>query len=77
MITRTPKQVASHAQKNFKRLEATNKGNRRARARILDITSVDAEASGTSQVQITEDMIGFACGGSQAVPNTSNESMLP
>uniref|UniRef100_A0A0V0H7L4 Putative ovule protein n=1 Tax=Solanum chacoense TaxID=4108 RepID=A0A0V0H7L4_SOLCH len=68
-------QVASHAQKFYKRLEAANKGNRRAS--ILDITSVDAEAAGTSQFPNTEDMIGPACGGSQVVPNTSNESMLP
>ncbi|WMV44757.1 hypothetical protein MTR67_038142 [Solanum verrucosum] len=75
VITRTGMQVASHAQKFYKRLEAANKGNRRAS--ILDITSVDAEAAGTSQFPNTEDMIGPACGGSQVVPNTSNESMLP
>ncbi|KAK4730980.1 hypothetical protein R3W88_023968 [Solanum pinnatisectum] len=75
VITRTGMQVASHAQKFYKRLEAANKGNRRAS--ILDITSVDAEAAGTSQVPNTEDMIGPACGGSQVVPNTGNESMFP
>ncbi|KAK6779587.1 hypothetical protein RDI58_021771 [Solanum bulbocastanum] len=75
VITRTGMQVASHAQKFYKRLKAANKGNRRAS--ILDITSVDAEAAGTSQVPNTEDMIGPACGGSQVVPNTSNESMFP
>ncbi|XP_069147473.1 uncharacterized protein [Solanum lycopersicum] len=37
----------------------------------------DAEASRTSQVPHTKDMIGSACGGSQAVPITSNESMFP
>uniref|UniRef100_A0A3Q7ISF0 I-box binding factor n=1 Tax=Solanum lycopersicum TaxID=4081 RepID=A0A3Q7ISF0_SOLLC len=69
VITRTGMQVASHAQKFFKRLEAANKGERRAS--ILDITSADAEAAGTSQVPKTEDMIGPACGGSQVVPNMS------
>lgn len=37
----------------------------------------DAEASRTSQVPHTKDMIGSAYGGSQAVPITSNESMFP
>lgn len=69
VITRTGMQVASHAQKFFKRLEAANIGERRAS--ILDITSADAEAAGTSQVPKTEDMIGPACGGSQVVPNMS------
>ncbi|XP_055811703.1 transcription factor MYBS1-like [Solanum dulcamara] len=60
VITRTASQVASHAHKFFKRVEANNKGNRRARtkASVLDITSVDAEAAGTSQVPNTVDMIG-------------------
>lgn len=75
VITRTPAQVASHAQKFFNRLEAVNKENRRAS--IHDITSVDAEAAGTSLVPNTEDMIGSACGGSQVAASTNNESMLP
>ncbi|KAG5584384.1 hypothetical protein H5410_044818 [Solanum commersonii] len=77
VITRTVIQVASHAQKYFKRVEANKKGNRRARAKpnVLDITGVDAEFGGNSQVQITVDMIGPACEGSQAVPDTSTESM--
>ncbi|KAH0737274.1 hypothetical protein KY290_035979 [Solanum tuberosum] len=75
--TRTAMQVATHAQKYFKRIEANKKRNRRARAKpsVLDITDVDAEFGGTSQVPITVDMIGPACEGSQAVPNTSTESM--
>ncbi|KAK4707403.1 hypothetical protein R3W88_033049 [Solanum pinnatisectum] len=79
VITRTAMQVATHAQKYFKRVEANNKGNRRARAKpsVLDIISVDTEFSGTSQVPNIVDMIGPACGGSQAVPNSSNESMFP
>ncbi|KAF3684134.1 hypothetical protein FXO38_00432 [Capsicum annuum] len=59
VITRTPTQVASHAQKYFKRLQAVPKEKRRAS--ILNITSADAEAAGTSQ----------------AVPSTKNEIMLP
>ncbi|MCE5167436.1 hypothetical protein HAX54_002115, partial [Datura stramonium] len=33
--------------------------------------------AGTSQVPNTKDMIGPVCGGSQAMPSTKNESMLP
>ncbi|KAK6779907.1 hypothetical protein RDI58_022091 [Solanum bulbocastanum] len=78
-LDRRGTQVATHAQKYFKRIEANNKGNRRAREKpsVLDIISVDAEFGGTSQVPNTVDMIGPTCGGSQAVPNISNESMFP
>ncbi|PHU06586.1 Transcription factor MYB1R1 [Capsicum chinense] len=58
VITRTPTQVASHSQKYFKHLKAVPKKNRRAS--ILDITSADAEAAGTSQ----------------AMPSTNNESIF-
>ncbi|MCD7461044.1 hypothetical protein HAX54_045057 [Datura stramonium] len=69
VLTRTATQVASHAQKYFKRQNDVDK-KRRRRTSILDITSA---AVGTSQVPNTEDMIG----GSQEVPSTNNESMLP
>ncbi|WMV44753.1 hypothetical protein MTR67_038138 [Solanum verrucosum] len=74
---RAAMQVATHAQKYFKHMEANKKRNRRARAKpsVLDITGVNAEFGGTSQVPITVDMIGPACEGSQAVPDTSTESM--
>ncbi|PHT46475.1 hypothetical protein CQW23_15633 [Capsicum baccatum] len=75
VITRTSMQVASHAQKYFNRLKAVNKENRRMS--IHDITIVDAEVAGTSLVPYTEGMIWPACGGSQAVASTSNQSMLP
>ncbi|PHT46476.1 hypothetical protein CQW23_15634 [Capsicum baccatum] len=75
VITRTSMQVASHAQKYFNRLKAVNKENRRMS--IHDITIVDAEVAGTSQVPYTEGMIWPACGGSQAVACTSNQNMLP
>ncbi|KAJ8563417.1 hypothetical protein K7X08_031869 [Anisodus acutangulus] len=73
--SRTPTQVASHAQKFFNRLKAVNKNNKRTS--ILAITSVDPETPGTSQVPNTEDMLGPAAGGSQAEASTNNESMLP
>ncbi|XP_060172709.1 uncharacterized protein LOC132603598 [Lycium barbarum] len=75
VISRTPTQVASHAQKYFNRLKAVNKDNRRSS--IHDITSVDAETAGTSQVPNTEVMIGPACGRSHSAASTDNESMLP
>ncbi|WMV37412.1 hypothetical protein MTR67_030797 [Solanum verrucosum] len=73
VITRTPMQVATHAQKYFKRIEANKKGNIRAREKpsVLDITGVDAEFDGTSKVPTTVDMIESACEGSQGVLNTS------
>ncbi|XP_059300258.1 transcription factor SRM1-like [Lycium ferocissimum] len=79
VISRTPTQVASHAQKYFSRLKAVNEDNRRKkRTSIHDITSVDPETAGTSQVPNTEHMLGPADGGSQAaVASTDNESMLP
>ncbi|KAJ8563420.1 hypothetical protein K7X08_031872 [Anisodus acutangulus] len=75
VVTRTPTQVASHAQKYFNRLKAVNKDNRRTS--IHDITSVDPETAGTSQVPNPEDMLGPAGGGSLAEASTNNESMLP
>ncbi|KAK4713417.1 hypothetical protein R3W88_019324 [Solanum pinnatisectum] len=48
-------QVATHAQKYFKHVEANKKGNRRARAKpsVLDIIGVGAQFGGTSQVPTT------------------------
>ncbi|KAK4730978.1 hypothetical protein R3W88_023966 [Solanum pinnatisectum] len=77
VITRTAMQVATHAQKYFKRIEVNKKTNKRARAKpsVLDITGVDAEFDGTPQYPITVGMIGPHCKGSQAVPDTSTKSM--
>uniref|UniRef100_M1AJ50 I-box binding factor n=1 Tax=Solanum tuberosum TaxID=4113 RepID=M1AJ50_SOLTU len=62
-------------------IEINDKGDWRSISRHCVITRTakqeDAEATGTSQVPHTEYIIGSAYGGSQAVPNTSNESMLP
>ncbi|KAG5604548.1 hypothetical protein H5410_026040 [Solanum commersonii] len=65
--------------RSFQAPQCHNKRNRkpRAKASVLDITSVDVEVAGTSQVRNTVDMIGHACRGSQTLPTTNNESMLP
>ena len=44
---------------------------------MLDIISVDTEFGGTFRLTNTVDMIGLDCGGSQQVPNNSNENMFP
>ncbi|KAF7130449.1 hypothetical protein RHSIM_Rhsim10G0187000 [Rhododendron simsii] len=51
VLTRTPTQVASHAQKYFIRLSSVNKGRRRSS--IHDITSVDGGDSSTPRGPIT------------------------
>lgn len=51
MKTRTPTQVASHAQKYFNRLNSTNKDRRRSS--IHDITSVEGGDISVPQVPIT------------------------
>ncbi|XP_016445562.2 uncharacterized protein LOC107770741 [Nicotiana tabacum] len=70
VLSRTPQQVASHAQKFFNRREGVNKERRRAS--IHDITSVDIETAGTSQVPNPENMIGPAGGGSQVTASTND-----
>ncbi|KAK4730977.1 hypothetical protein R3W88_023965 [Solanum pinnatisectum] len=47
----------------------------RAKPSVLNITGVDVEFSSNSQVPIVVDKIGPACEGSQAVLDTSTESM--
>ncbi|KAI4382618.1 hypothetical protein MLD38_008560 [Melastoma candidum] len=56
VVTRTPTQVASHAQKYFIRLNSINKERRRSS--IHDITSVRNAKEGASQVPITGQVNG-------------------
>lgn len=63
VVTRTPTQVASHAQKYFIRLNSMNKDRRRSS--IHDITSVNNGDVSVPQVPIT----GSAAGGPSGKPN--------
>ncbi|KAH7689965.1 Myb domain plants domain-containing protein [Dioscorea alata] len=56
VLTRTPTQVASHAQKYFNRLKASNKDRRRSS--IHDITIVDSADASDSQRTITSPRVG-------------------
>ncbi|XP_016467729.1 uncharacterized protein LOC107790243 isoform X2 [Nicotiana tabacum] len=67
VVSRTPTQVASHAQKFFSRLKDNNKAKRRRS--IHDITSVDAATTEPSQGQKTEKLNG-PCGGQLQWPIT-------
>ncbi|KAK4371268.1 hypothetical protein RND71_010743 [Anisodus tanguticus] len=67
VLTRTPTQVASHAQKYFIRLNSTNKDRRRTS--IHDITSVDNGDVSIPQVPITGQTIGAAAGVSSGKSN--------
>ncbi|KAK9684398.1 hypothetical protein RND81_10G207300 [Saponaria officinalis] len=72
VITRTPTQVASHAQKYFIRLNSMNRDRRRSS--IHDITSVNGGGLSTNQVPITGQQNPAptqAVGG--AVPGTPNK----
>ncbi|KAA8528893.1 hypothetical protein F0562_033619 [Nyssa sinensis] len=62
VVTRTPTQVASHAQKYFIRLNSMNKDRRRSS--IHDITSVNSEDISVPQGPITGQTNGSAAGGS-------------
>uniref|UniRef100_A0A2P2LQS9 DNA binding protein n=1 Tax=Rhizophora mucronata TaxID=61149 RepID=A0A2P2LQS9_RHIMU len=62
VVTRTPTQVASHAQKYFIRLNSMNKDRRRSS--IHDITSVNNGDISASQGPITGQTNGCAAGGS-------------
>lgn len=63
VVTRTPTQVASHAQKYFIRLNSMNKDRRRSS--IHDITSVNSGDVSVPQVPIT----GSAAGGPSGKPS--------
>ncbi|XP_075093243.1 uncharacterized protein LOC107778765 isoform X1 [Nicotiana tabacum] len=67
VVSRTPTQVASHAQKFFSRLKDNNKAKRRRS--IHDITTVDTVTTEPSQGQETEKLNG-PCGGQLQWPIT-------
>lgn len=64
VVTRTPTQVASHAQKYFIRLNSMNKDRRRSS--IHDITSVNNGDVSTPQGPITGQSNGSTAGGSSS-----------
>ncbi|XP_057492569.1 transcription factor SRM1-like isoform X3 [Actinidia eriantha] len=64
VVSRTPTQVASHAQKYFIRLSSANKERRRSS--IHDITSVGEGDTSTSQEPITGQIVGAASWGSSS-----------
>ncbi|PIN21724.1 Zuotin [Handroanthus impetiginosus] len=67
VVTRTPTQVASHAQKYFIRLNSMNKDRRRSS--IHDITSVNSGDISVPQGPITGQTNGSAVGGPSAKSN--------
>ncbi|MBA0772667.1 hypothetical protein Gotri_008007 [Gossypium trilobum] len=74
VVTRTPTQVASHAQKYFIRLNSINKDRRRSS--IHDITSVGNGEILATQGPITGEPNGAATGGSSA-KSAKQPSQLP
>lgn len=67
MVTRTPTQVASHAQKYFIRLNSMNKERRRSS--IHDITSVNNADISVPRGPITGQTNGSPAGGSSGKPS--------
>ncbi|KAL6566257.1 regulator of chromosome condensation [Orobanche gracilis] len=67
VVTRTPTQVASHAQKYFIRLNSMNKDRRRSS--IHDITNVNNVDISVPQGPITGQANGSAVGGPSGKPN--------
>ncbi|KAF8021756.1 hypothetical protein BT93_G2028 [Corymbia citriodora subsp. variegata] len=67
VVTRTPTQVASHAQKYFIRLNSMNKDRRRSS--IHDITSINSGELLTPQGPITGQTNGSAAGVSSSKPS--------
>ncbi|KAJ0266112.1 Transcription factor SRM1 [Hirschfeldia incana] len=75
VVTRTPTQVASHAQKYFIRLNSMNKDRRRSS--IHDITSVGDVDVSTPQGPITGQNNNNTTTGSTAVAGGGNKSVKP
>lgn len=69
MLSRTPTQVASHAQKYFLRLNATNKERRRSS--IYDITISDNGDASAPRGPIVGQLYGEAEAGSSNITGTS------
>lgn len=67
VVTRTPTQVASHAQKYFIRLSSINKDRRRSS--IHDITNVNNGEMSVPLVPITGQTNGSSTGGSSGKPS--------
>ncbi|PHU17272.1 Transcription factor DIVARICATA [Capsicum chinense] len=72
VVTRTPTQVASHAQKYFIRLNSMNKDRRRTS--IHDITSVNNGDVPVPQVPITGQTIGAGVAGSSGKSNKHSQT---
>uniref|UniRef100_A0A5B7B8Z3 Putative transcription factor DIVARICATA n=1 Tax=Davidia involucrata TaxID=16924 RepID=A0A5B7B8Z3_DAVIN len=70
VVSRTPTQVASHAQKYFIRLNSMNRDRRRSS--IHDITSVN----NIGDVSYHQAAITGGCGGQQINPNPSNAAAI-
>ncbi|KAH6773971.1 Duplicated homeodomain-like superfamily protein [Perilla frutescens var. frutescens] len=71
VVTRTPTQVASHAQKYFIRLNSMNKDRRRSS--IHDITSVNSGGVSVPQVPITGQTNGSAAAAAGGSSGKSNK----
>ncbi|CAA2987209.1 transcription factor DIVARICATA-like [Olea europaea subsp. europaea] len=69
VVTRTPTQVASHAQKYYNRLNSMNRDRRRSS--IHDITNVNAVDLSVPQHPITGQTNGLPAGGSSVNSNRS------
>ncbi|KAG7031876.1 Transcription factor SRM1 [Cucurbita argyrosperma subsp. argyrosperma] len=75
VVTRTPTQVASHAQKYFIRLNSMNKDRRRSS--IHDITRVDNGDVSAHQGPITGEANSSGGGGGSSTSNSSKQPSQP
>lgn len=75
VVTRTPTQVASHAQKYFIRLSSMNKDRRRSS--IHDITSIGNGEESASLLPITGQSKGSTTGGVSSIKPSKQSSQPP
>lgn len=75
VVTRTPTQVASHAQKYFIRLNSINKDRRRSS--IHDITSVNSGDVSVPQGPITGQTNSMAVGGGPSPKSNKQSTQVP